>query len=279
MGITTKTLAKLAGFGPASIRRVHGVDFSGALDSGKRTWIATAEVRKGALEIKNCFPARDLADSGRSPELCLDALCRFIEKETAAVFGIDFPFGLPRQILGNRSWPSFVRSFSRRYQNPEAFRRACLDAGQGRELRRATDWESQSPFSPYNIRMYRQTYYGIARILAPLVRRRSACILPMQDAIPRKPWVLEVCPATVLKLHGLYNMSYKKKTREDYRARERILRRFEKLGITYADAEKLRSIILANSGGDALDSVIAAFGTFQALQKQVLYASEGYIYA
>lgn len=100
----------------------------------------------------------------------------------------------------------------------------------------------------------------------------------MQAAIPGKPWVVELCPATILKRYRLY-IPYKGKTKKHYSARERILRRFQKLGITYADSEKLRSIILSNPGGDALDSIIAAFGAFRALQKHALYGTEGYIYA
>jgi len=253
------------------------VDFSGAKDAGKKIWIASGELRDGTLEIRSCLSARSLFDCGTDRQGCLEALRDFVEKQKASVIGMDFPFGLPRELVKNLKWETFVRSFARSYPNPEAFRSACLGAAQGAELRRMTDWEAQSPMSPYNLRLYRQTYYGIAQVLAPLVRRGSACVLPMQKARPGKPWILEVCPASTLKRLGLYT-SYKDSTVKKGAARRRILKRLEKLGMTYKKAEPLRSSILSNGGGDALDSVVIAFAVSRLLRKPDQCRIEGYIY-
>lgn len=274
-GNTVGSLARHAS--PDNIRRVYGVDFSGAKDAGKRIWIASGEVRDGTLEIQRCFPAQDLDGSGTDREQCLTALRDFIETQNASVFGIDFPFGLPRKLVKNVKWERFVRSFARGYPDPEAFREACLRCGEGAELRRMTDWEAQSPFSPYNVRIYKQTYYGIAKILAPLLRRGSVWVPPMQKAMPGKPWILEVCPASTLKRLGLY-VPYKGRTGKKRAARAKILKRLEKLGMIYAEAEPLRSTVLSNAGGDALDSVIIAFAVSRLLRKPDECDIEGYIY-
>lgn len=277
MEVARKTGGSLHRFGFDAVRHVHGVDFSGAKDAGKRIWIASGEVRDGRLQIQDCLPARCLPGSGTDRERCLAALRQFVEKQKASVIGMDFPFGLPRELVKNVSWEGFVRSFARSYPDPEAFRSACLTAARGRELKRITDIESQAPMSPYNLRLYRQTYYGIAQVLAPLVRRGSACVLPMQKAMPGKPWILQVCPASTLKRLGLY-ISYKGSTAKLRAARAHILKRFEELGITYAKAEPLRSNILSNGGGDALDSVIGAFAMFRLVHKPDEYSVEGYTY-
>ncbi|NQT83712.1 DUF429 domain-containing protein [bacterium] len=272
-----KTGGSLARHAPDNIRRVHGVDFSGAKDACKRIWIASGEVRDGRLEIQECFAAQYLPGSGRDREQCLRALRDFIERHNASVFGIDFPFGLPRELVKNVKWERFVRSFAGAYPDPETFREACLRGGEGAELKRITDIESQSPFSPYNLRLYRQTYYGIAQVLAPLVRRGLVRVPPMQKATPGKPWILEVCPASTLKRLGLY-VSYKGRTAKKRAARAKILKRLEKLGMTYKKAEPLRSSVLSNASGDALDSVIIAFAVSRLLRKPDQCTIEGYIY-
>ena len=77
------------------------------------------------------------------------------------------------------------------------------------------------------------------------------------------PWLLEVCPASTLKASGLYG-SYKD-ARGSVEAREFILSSLEKSGrVGFAD-RAVRRRVLADSKGDALDSVIAADAAFRAV--------------
>jgi hypothetical protein len=264
--------------------RVYGVDFSGAKDAGKRIWIASGAPVKGTLQIQSCRPAENLPGSSGERDHSLWALRRLIIAETRAAFGLDFPFGLPEALVAHEHWESFVLAFPQDYPSPKAFRERCCKAAQGKELRRLTDGVAQTPFSPYNIRLYRQTFYGIRDLLHPLVEKGQARVLPMQEPAEDRPWLLEICPASTLKRKGLY-MPYKGNRDRHRSARRQILGALERSRIAIEEPA-LRSTIVQDSGGDALDSVIAALATFEALssaQPPVLedhrtYALEGYVY-
>ncbi|MBC8492937.1 MAG: DUF429 domain-containing protein [Chloroflexi bacterium] len=266
--------------------RAYGVDFSGARDAGKRIWIAVGRDEGKSLRIEACHRADTLPGSGRHRDTVLAALRDFIAKEPTSVFGLDFPFGLPKALVTQDSWARFVLDLPDHYQSADAFRHACREVAEGRELKRLTDAESQTPFSPYNLRLYRQTYHGIRDVLHPLVRDQQACVLPMQRASSGKPWILEICPASTLKQQGLY-MFYKGKTDAHRMARARILESLEMAGHLVIATQAIRSLILDDHGGDALDSVIAAFATSRALRNPTLltverdevYALEGRVYA
>jgi hypothetical protein len=265
-------------------RRVFGVDFSGAAGAGKKTWIARGVVEGERLRIEACYQGADLPGSGVERNRCLAALQAFIAKETDGVFGLDFPFGLPRKLVKTGAWEGFVLSFPDQYVSPEVFRETCRAATGGSELKRLTDRESRTPFSPYNLRLFRQTYYGLRDVIAPLVRNKSACVLPMQTPVLDKPWVVEICPASTLKREHLY-WPYKGKSREHREGREHILGAIEQMA-SLSVSDVLRPQILDDAGGDALDSIIAAFAVFRALPNLAdvgavadnAYALEGYVF-
>jgi hypothetical protein len=266
-------------------RQIHGIDFSGAKDAGKKIWIASGIIYGDTLQIENCRPAAEaLPGSRRNRDQCLPALRDFIASQGACAIGLDFPFGLPRDLAKEYGcWEDFVLSFPDRYPNLDAFRRVCREAAGGREPKRVTDQESQTPFSPCNLRLYRQTYFGIRDVLHPLVRDQLAYVLPMQSALAGKPWILEVCPASTLKQEALYQ-PYKGRREAHRQAREHILREIEEKGLSIP--AELQAEIMADCEGDALDSVIAAFATFRALHNPAglvpedndAYKLEGYVH-
>jgi hypothetical protein len=124
-------------------------------------------------------------------------------------------------------------------------------------MRRDTDRAARVPWCAYNLRLYRQTWYGIRDVLAPLVAADAARVCPMQPPAPDKPVLLEICPASSLKELGLYRSHAGYKTAAGMPLRavllDAVAARF-RLDIGPA----LRNRIVANAGGDALDSVIAA---------------------
>ncbi|GAF97778.1 unnamed protein product, partial [marine sediment metagenome] len=160
------------------------------MDAGKKIWIASGVIEEGVLQIEDCRRGDALPGSGKGRDRCLAALRDFLEREEACAFGLDFPFGLPRALVKQGSWDDFVLSFPDNYSSPEEFRRVCRVAAGDSELKRVTDLESHTPFSPYNLRLYRQTYFGIRDVLHPLVRDHLAYVLPMQSALPDRPWIL-----------------------------------------------------------------------------------------
>lgn len=246
--------------------RIIGIDFSGAADAGKRIWIAVCHAENNRLKVKECYPARDLQSSAER-DISLRTLGRFITDQGACICGIDFPFGLPRSPLTETNWEEFIINFSNRYQCPEDFRQKCFDDNGGHECRRATDHEAKTPLSPYNWRLFRQTFFGIRDLLAPIVKAKSACILPMQRPLPGRTWLIEVCPASTLKRLGLYDSYHYKGRKEGKRdVRAGLLRRLEAKGDLQMAEQHLKSTLVENSGGDALDSVIAAIATLRALR-------------
>jgi hypothetical protein len=265
-------------------RQIYGVDFSGAAQAGKKIWITCGRIEGRSLRVERCFQAAHLPGSSQERDHCLAALRDFVGQEPAGVFGFDFPFGLPHGLVTEKTWEDFVLSFPHAYDSPEQFRDTTRRLAGGHELKRVTDRETRTPFSPYNIRLYRQTYFGIRDLLAPLVKDRLACVLPMQPARPDRAWLLEICPASTLKREGL-NRPYKGRSTEHYEARVRILEAIEKmtpLRVTFS----LRPVILDDSEGDALDSVIAAVAAFRVIRSldpihvdvNQAYAVEGLVY-
>ena len=166
--------------------RVFGVDFSGALNAGRTIWIAGGEVEGDVLHCNLCLPAERLPDSGKDRATALAVLRAFILEQSPCAVGCDFPFSLPREIVTEPTWKSFVHEFAARHPDAESFKRWSLERAGGRELRRLTDREARTPFSPYNLRLYRQTYFGIRDLLAPLIATGRVNVLPMQPPLPGK---------------------------------------------------------------------------------------------
>lgn len=271
---------------PCLPSKVYGVDFSGAKKAGSKIWIASALIVRDVLKIEDCFQAKDLSGSGTERDSCLQALCHFISSQKTCAFGLDFPFSLPSKLVEANKWEEFILSFSNRYPGPEEFRGTCLVAADNRELRRDTDKLSHTPFSPYNLRLYRQTYYGIRNVLVPLVRDQLVYVMPMQSTLPGKPWLFEVCPASTLKSINLYLLPYKRADKESRLNRARIIEGVVETGAILIDSSALRSKIIDDRNGDALDSVIAAFAMFRAFSnlspspvpETDPYKLEGYVY-
>lgn len=267
---------------------VHGVDFSGAVDAGRKIWIASGTADAHALRVTACRPARALPGGAPVRKDALAALRAFIVAAGASAFGLDFPFAIPRPLVHAPTWEEFAATFARLYPRPELFRRHCLDtalrvAGK-RELRRSCDGAARAPYAAYNWRLYRQTYYGIRCILAPLALEGLVCVRPMQDAVPGRPWLFEVCPAVTLKQLAL-SRPYKGRARDHHVARCAILEALGGHGLVVA--ADLRPVIVSDPEGDALDAVVAALAAWRAVQPPGDTAAmdsaaarlEGYIYA
>jgi hypothetical protein len=253
---------------------VYGVDFSGAVDAGRKIWIAGGEVEGGALHLTTCLQAADLQGGALAREEALTALGHFIALQTDAAFGLDFPFSLAQSDIPYATWLKFVHRFPADYPAPTAVL--------GKNARRQTDREAKTPFAPGNLRLYRQTYYGIRDLLAPLLIADAARVVPMQVPAPGKPIVAEICPASTLKRLGLYT-PYKGKTEVHQGQRQHILRALEGYGLSVEAG--LEPHLIEDTEGDAIDSAIAAFTTANCAARGVFhqpdeppYILEGRVY-
>ena len=265
---------------------IYGIDFSGAKDAGKKIWIARGIPDGEGLLIQECFRAKALPNSGRALKSCLPALVNLVKCHPNAVFGFDFPFGLPASLVQENTWEEFVLAFPTRFKDPDDFKRKCFSEAGNRELRRRTDNEAHTPFSPYNLRLYKQTYYGVSKILLPLVLDSSACVVPFHKPVEGKPWILEICPASTLRVLGLNGIPYKGRDDTRRNNRGRILAAIERIWQIQIEQTEIRHRIIEDKGGDALDSVIAAMATFNALKNKdslipddnIFLKIEGHVY-
>ncbi len=92
-------------------RRVFGIDFSGASDAGRKIWIAGGIIKERLLQIQVCNQASEFPGANIKLDACLEALRDFITRGKDGVFGFDFPFGLPRKLIEERSWKDFILHF------------------------------------------------------------------------------------------------------------------------------------------------------------------------
>jgi hypothetical protein len=81
-----------------------------------------------------------------------------------------------------------IRGFAERFATPHFDRRL---RALRRELKRRTDIETATPFSPYNLRLYR-THYGLRDVIALLVR--SDLVRVYDEAADRVPRLIETAP-------------------------------------------------------------------------------------
>ncbi|MGD9714319.1 MAG: hypothetical protein AB7V46_19990, partial [Thermomicrobiales bacterium] len=85
-------------------------------------------------------------------------------------------------------------------------------------------------------------------------------IFPMQEPAAGKPLIVEICPASTLKKYGL-SLPYKGPVFHVERAQ--LLDRF--IGRTRIRvSDEAKGLAIADSGGDAMDAIIAAEATYRA---------------
>lgn len=237
--------------------RVAGVDFSGARHAGKNIWIAHGEITPEGVRIDKLHSAADLPGGAKEFDPALEALVSHVATLSDRIIGVDFPFSLPAGLITQRTWPSFVRSFSSEFDTPESFRDSCRDRTGGKELKRRADTEARVPWCAYNLRLYRQTWAGIRHVLYPLIKEKQARVIPMQSEEPDKPLIAEICPASLLKREELYK-PYKGNGQTLRASRQNIVRNLTRRGLLAPVRGRMRRTILDNRGGDALDAVLSA---------------------
>ena len=228
-------------------------------------------------------PGYVLTDLWRLEDICgtaerapaLAYLVEMIVKSQRALWGLDFPFGLPIELMKpGAKWPAqldFVKSWN---GNAHTFGLECLNRakalGGPNHIRRLSDIEARTPFDTYHYRIIYQTFYGMRDVLDPLRRKKGTAILPFQyHRLPSAGRVVvEACPSSTLKRLGLPYQNYKQPGGRPLEAKHlwtrKILLSGFKKHVRISGAH--RSTIIQNSGGDALDAVIAAIGTLRGWQ-------------
>ncbi len=194
--------------------------------------------------------------------MALAALRNFIAATPGAIFGCDFPFSLPRTLIDEPDWRSFIAGFS--HPDADAFRGCFRKRAGGRELKRECDRLARTPWSAYNLRLRHQSFHGLGGLLRPLILADQAAVLPMQKPRRDRPWLIETCPASLLIAIG-HRPPYKGSRRRDARAELVSALVARKLFRPLPAA--IHRTVVDNAGGDALDAILAAVASAAALKR------------
>lgn len=237
------------------MKTILGVDFSGAAQAGLKIYVSRARFVDETLRFDFLERAADLPNGSPERAPALAALTKWISGHPNAACGLDFPFSLHHQNLENLNWRDWVSGLSQ-FDDAQTFKDAFVDE------RRRTDLNAKTPFSPLNLRLFRQTFHGIRDVLLPL---SSTCaVLPFDETEPDKTWLLEICPASLLKKEKLY-LSYKGKSEPQRQNRETIWTEIKRRA-SCSSTKLIDERAFVDTEGDALDALLAAICVVRALQ-------------
>lgn len=208
----------------ADRRKFIGIDFSGAKNCHKKIWLTVGIRTKAALSVEAVVSLGELSAGIKSREDAYRELVGYISRQKDAIIGMDFTFSLPLDLMEGKEYGDFLSTFSKTYPDAETFLKSCKQKSGGMEKKRRCDIECKTPWSPYNLRLYRQTYYGISRVLQPLVAGKQVSVLPffpphpdqcVQSFFPVEIWMLSIHWLQWLPLPGqppsLLDLLFRKK--------------------------------------------------------------------
>ena len=233
-----------------------GVDWSGGRAARKKIWAARVDLDQGALTRL----WRPFADC-RDPAKVAIAVPGWLAEESFDVVGFDFCFGLAHaqlEVLGlPRAGPAALGwALAAQFASADDFKRAM-----GPERKRVTDLARRTTFAPTNLRMYRQTYWGL--------RALSGIDAPIPPWSFGKRPVIEVFPRHVRRALGA-----------------ELTPSAELLATGLTIAARDVATIVADREGDALDAVLAAVASGSALSRGfpgapslAATSGEGWIYS
>ncbi|XVJ51480.1 MAG: DUF429 domain-containing protein [Vampirovibrio sp.] len=268
-------------------RHFLGIDLATGRQMANQTWLSHILERDGQWCLHSLASLKmQMTAKGLSTHPALK-LFECLLQHADALIGIDASFGIPLALQPYKTWQAWLEDFPNINPTPEAFRLACQNASPlGKELKRQTDQEAKTPFSPYNLRHYRQTFTVLHDVLRPFVMAQKGSVLPMQAPLLHKPWVLESCPRSILNGLNLSVSPYKGKDASHQTAKAFILEALQDIFPVVVNAEQ-RDTLLTQAGGDALDSFMIAWHLCRQWQDNpeqfttplaLPYTLEGYVY-
>jgi hypothetical protein len=253
--------------------RFYGVDFSGARRAGDTTWIAElAPTRRGFVLTSLQSLTAICGMSER--EAALPCLVQLVHASEQALWGFDFPFGLPVELFpAGTAWSEQFDFLDEWEDDAYGCGLECVRRSKRllrrKHIMRAADTEARTPFDTFHYRIIYQTFFGMRDVVNPLRQAPRTAVLPFQyRKLPTaKRVVVECCPGSVLKWERVPHQNYKQPTggpltRKRRRTRHAIL---DWLGGVVEVDERFRRVMMRNPGGDAIDAVIAAVGAARAV--------------
>jgi hypothetical protein len=228
---------------------IFGVDFSGAAPD-KNTWIASATLVDGGLELRECFPA--------SRNQVADLL---LALPAGSVAALDFPFSVPLPFA--EYWTPGAEDMTQLWTAAAAMESAEFMklrddfVAQHGEPKREIDkshTEAYSCLHKANPNMVPMTFRGMQMLARLWTAGCDVPPLPSQNA--GKAVLLEVMPGAVLRSLGLPFKGYKNGKRR-LELRRTILDSLPELSpVGLPNLQEFREACM--SSHDCLDAVVAA---------------------
>lgn len=169
-----------------------GVDFSGAKLAGRNLWVARVEPRpsrkpgglRPPLALRALHRLEDLCGTAERRE-ALAFLVDMVQESEAALWGFDFPFGLPVELFPEGTgWPAQLAFLHEWGEEAYACGLECVRRTRelnGRlHIRRTTDRDAKAPFDTFHYRIIYQTFYGMRDVVNPLRQSPGTAVLPFQ---------------------------------------------------------------------------------------------------
>ncbi|AMV23978.1 hypothetical protein VT84_06255 [Gemmata sp. SH-PL17] len=241
------------------LEHFFGVDFSGARQAGDFIWVAELEPhpRPPRLALTSLRPLSAICGTAERAPALAHLVGSILESERA-LWGFDFPFGLPVELFPKGTPWEEQFAFLSEWEDDaygcglECVRRAT-ELLQRKHIRRASDTEARTPFDTFHYRLIYQTFFGMRDVVNPLRRAACTAVLPFQyrKLARAKRVVVECCPGSVLKLLGVPHQNYKQPkggplTRVRRATRHAIL---EWLEGAVRVGDRFRRVIMRNPGG------------------------------
>src|SRR5207245_9262687 len=154
----------------------------GAKLACENIWIGRLVPKSRSYDLVELSRLRTLCGTAeREPSLA--HLVQIIADSDRALWGMDFPFGLPIEVMPNGSaWREQLRWFCEWPHGAYALGEECVrrarKIGPSMHIRRVTDTDARTPFDCYHYRIIFQPFHGMRDVLAPLSHVRGTAILP-----------------------------------------------------------------------------------------------------
>ena len=238
--------------------RIYGIDFTCAPRRAKPITVASAILKKNALEVLEIERLESFA-----------AFEAFLARPGPWIGGFDFPFSLPRELVRDLGWPRDWRELVAHCSRMDrASFRSALDAYRasrpiGRKyVHRATDYPagSSSPMKLVNPPVALMFHEGARRLLAADVH------IPVLSPRNFSKTAVEAYPGLLVRKQLGIRASYKSDTRAEQTSarmavRKQVLSALKEgrpLGIRIRIERKCERQIVDDGSGDLLDAVICA---------------------
>jgi len=226
---------------------LHGVDFSGGDRPEGKIWVATHDTThlEAPVRLRRGFDHNALVE--------LIAASRGDGRRH--LWRIDAPFGLALEMIDahglDHDWRA-VAEWMAAFGSPREWRTACRIVSR-REPRRATDRIAHTPMAPSNLRIFKQTWSVIVRVLLPLLER-GIRIEPVAGPIESTVVVAEGCPSSILRANEWPARGYKGRGTPPRLVREELLRRISKSGIPLP--KPIVAMATDDTEGDGVDALL-----------------------